>query len=144
MTLEGTHVLSTPGHHRPRRRTDIATYRFERLVEAAVSGLPQAIHAFLDNVVFTVEDAPTAEQLANHSGPPDNTLFGLYEGTPRTERTSGYGMVLPDKITLFRKPLEEACPTKHDLIGEIRTTIVHEIAHHFGIDDDRLTELGWD
>ncbi|MER3437029.1 MAG: hypothetical protein C4346_05175 [Chloroflexota bacterium] len=115
---------------------------FQRLVARAVRRLPPNIVALLDNVEIVVEDEPTPAQLAKAPG--GQELFGLYEGTPRTARDSGYSMALPDKITIFRKPIERACATPADIAREVQITIIHELAHHFGIDEDRLIELGWD
>ena len=72
-----------------------------------------------------------------------DTLFGLYQGIPLTERGQGYSMVLPDKISIFRGPLERACRSRQELIREVRVTVVHELGHHLGMDEDRLAELGW-
>lgn len=115
---------------------------FTRLVARAVRRLPPDILALLDNVEIVVEDEPTPMQLARAQG--GQEVFGLYEGTPRTARDSGYSMVLPDKITIFRKPIERHCATPADIAREVQVTIIHELAHHFGIDEDRLVELGWD
>ena len=116
--------------------------RFERLVVRAVRRLPPEIRAMLDNVEIVVEDEPTAEQLSAAAG--GDTLFGLYEGTPLTARGGSYSMTLPDKITIFRRPIERACETPEDMAEEIRITIIHELAHHFGFDEDRIAELGWE
>ncbi len=106
----------------------------------------------LDNVEVIVEDEPTAEQLAQGRGYPeprasagddDETLFGLYEGVPLTRRGSDYHLVPPDRITIFRGPLSQRARDEADLARQIRVTVIHEVAHHFGIDDDRLRELGW-
>ncbi|CAA9581515.1 MAG: hypothetical protein AVDCRST_MAG18-3208 [uncultured Thermomicrobiales bacterium] len=118
--------------------------RFEELVIEAIDGLPDAILAMLDNVEIVVADAPTAHQL-DEAGDLDaeEILLGLYEGIPLTDRTGGYGMVLPDKITLFQGALEAVCPDEETLRNEVRVTVIHELAHHFGISDRRLRELGW-
>ena len=119
--------------------------RFEELVAEALDGLPDTILAMLDNVEIVVADAPTAGQLRG-AGALDagELLLGLYEGIPLTERTSSsYGLVLPDKITLFQRALEMACPDEETLRHEVQVTVVHELAHHFGISDRRLKELGW-
>jgi predicted Zn-dependent protease with MMP-like domain len=117
---------------------------FEELVADAIDTLPDEILEMLDNVEIVVADAPTASQLTV-AGDLDagEMLLGLYEGIPLTERTSGYGMVLPDKITLFQGALESICPDDESLRNEVRVTVVHELAHHFGISDRRLRELGW-
>jgi len=117
---------------------------FEELVVEAIDGLPDDILRLLDNVEIVVADAPSAAQL-DEAGMLDagELLLGLYEGIPLTDRTSGYGMVLPDKISLFQGALESVCPDEETLRREVRVTVIHELAHHFGISDRRLRELGW-
>ena len=115
--------------------------QFERLVREALIQLPEEIHARLDNVDLVVEDWPTREQLAGSGIEDGQYLLGLYEGIPLTERY-GYDMVLPDKITLFQKPIEAVCSSEEETVKEVRDTVVHEVAHHFGIDDHRLEEMG--
>lgn len=117
--------------------------RFEALVRQALATLPPELRRLLDDVAIVVEDWPSAEDLATAGVPPDETLFGLYIGVPLTERTSGYGMTLPDKIIIFQGPLEDWCRSYDELVQEVRTTVIHEVAHHFGISDARLAELGW-
>ena len=114
---------------------------FERLVRQALQGIPEEFSAYLDNVDVVVEDWPVAEHLAGRVIDEGDYLLGLYEGIPLTER-SDYGMVLPDKITLFQKAIEAVCSTDDEVIDEVRNTVVHEVAHHFGIDDERLADLG--
>jgi predicted Zn-dependent protease with MMP-like domain len=105
---------------------------FEEAVQEALDALPGELRRAMSNVDVVIEQEP----------PPGERLLGLYEGVPLTERGSGYGAVLPDKITLFRGPLErEARGDDRLLRAQIRRTVWHEIAHHFGIDDDRLVEL---
>ena len=118
--------------------------RFEALVVEAIDELPDEILGMLDNVEIVVADAPTADQL-DEAGNLDagEMLLGLYEGIPLTDRTGNYGMVLPDKITLFQGALESVCPDEDTLRNEVRVTVIHELAHHFGISDRRLQELGW-
>ena len=111
---------------------------FYELVERALEGVPQELSQYLDNVVIVVEDWPDEHNLA---GGEDDTLYGLYEGVPLTERGSDY-YGLPDRITIFRGPLERDFAAE-ELEEEIRVTVVHEIAHFFGFDEDRISELGW-
>jgi predicted Zn-dependent protease with MMP-like domain len=107
---------------------------FEDHVRAALDGLPRELRAAMANVEIVVED----------ENPEDPDLFGLYLGIPLTERDSGYAGALPDKIAIYRIPLEEEFGHDRALLEEeIGITVVHEVAHHFGIDDDRLAELGW-
>ena len=115
--------------------------RFESLVRQAVQQIPEELGSLLDNVDMVVEDMPAQDQLAGHVLEEDDYLMGLYEGVPLTERED-YGMVLPDKITLFQRSIEGYCSSDEEIVNEVRKTVVHELAHHFGIDDDRLEELG--
>ena len=115
--------------------------RFERLVGQAVQGIPDGLLSYLDNVDIVIEDWPASEQLAGHVIDEEDLLLGLYEGVPLTERAD-YGMVLPDKITIYQKSIEAICANDEEVLREVRDTVVHEVAHHFGIDDERLEELG--
>ncbi len=114
---------------------------FYELVERALEGLPPELADLLDNVAIVVEDWPEYSTPLV-SGESDNVLYGLYEGVPLTERGAGYQGFLPDKITIFRGPLERDFP-REELEEQVRITVVHEIAHHFGFDEERLEELGW-
>jgi len=107
--------------------------RFEELVADAMDGLPDWVHERLDNVDVLVEDEPPADQ---------PNLLGLYEGIPLTGRGFGYSGVLPDRITIFRASIEAHARTDEDLRRLVAETVVHEVAHFFGISDDRLLELG--
>lgn len=107
--------------------------RFDELVSAALDLIPPELTAAMDNVVVLVED--------RH--PDDPALLGLYEGVALTERDSDYAGSLPDAITIYREPLLDACASDDEVVEEVAITVIHEIAHHFGIDDDRLEELGW-
>ena len=111
------------------------------LVERALEGLPPELAELLDNVAIVVEDWPDLSSPLVADGGVE-TLYGLYEGVPLTERGSGYYGILPDRITIFRGPLERDF-WREELEEQIRITVVHEIAHHFGFDEDRLEELGW-
>ena len=116
--------------------------KFEDLVDKAVKSLPKEFLDHLDNIDVLVADLPAVNQLRRSNLKPNQILLGLYEGIPQTRRSSNYGMVLPDKITIFQKPIEEICHNDDEIVGEIGRVVRHEIAHHFGIDDDRLKELG--
>lgn len=114
---------------------------FERLVDRALAGIPDPFHAALEEVAVIVEDEPTPDQLRDNGLGPDDTLYGLYEGVPRTEYAADWA-ISPNRITLFRWPLEDDFPDRADLEAEVRMTVIHELAHHLGIDDERLDELG--
>jgi predicted Zn-dependent protease with MMP-like domain len=117
------------------------TLDFYEQVERALEGLPPELSALLDNVAIVVEDWPE-DPAPFVSDDPADTLYGLYEGVPLTERGAGYYAVLPDKITIFRGPLERDF-SREELEEQIQVTVVHEIAHHFGFGEERLEELGW-
>jgi predicted Zn-dependent protease with MMP-like domain len=115
--------------------------RFEQLVAMAVDALPEEFLGRLENVDVVVEDHPTHAQLAEAKLRGGETLLGLYEGVPLTERTHYYGMVPPDKITIFQRPIEFRCRNDAEITAEIKSVVQHEIAHHFGIDDARLKQI---
>ncbi|MEX2011417.1 MAG: metallopeptidase family protein [Chloroflexota bacterium] len=116
---------------------------FDRLVERALAGIPSPFRESLAEVAVVIEDEPTAAQLRENGLRPDDALYGLYQGVPRTEWAADWA-TSPNKISLFRLPLEEDFPDPADLEEEVRLTVIHELAHHLGIDDDRLDELGVD
>ncbi|WP_202870493.1 MULTISPECIES: metallopeptidase family protein [Kribbella] len=107
---------------------------FEGLVAQALDEVPEELAGLIDNVAVFVEDEPPAS---------DPDLLGIYEGIPLTERGHDYGGVLPDRITIYRNPTLAICENVDDVVDEVNITVVHEIAHHFGIDDARLHELGY-
>lgn len=111
---------------------EVSRQRFEELVSEALDTIPPELAKMMDNVVVVVVDDP-----------PEPGLLGLYTGIPLTERGSWYSGVLPDHIEIYRNPILEICHTEDDVVEEVQITVVHEIAHHFGIDDARLHELGW-
>ena len=112
---------------------DVAPERFEQLVADALDSLPENLGRAMDNVWVTVEDVDA-------QGRP---LLGLYEGVPLTEREAYGGLAVPDRITIFRLPICRSCRTEDDVVEMVRDTVIHEVAHHFGISDQRLDELGW-
>ena len=114
---------------------------FERLVAEALEGLPEEFQEKMDNVDVVVAAHPTRDQRERAGIGPCQTLFGLYEGVPLTKRDRGYHLVLPDKITIFQRPVEAVCRTKDEIRDLVRKTVMHEIAHHFGIGDERLKGL---
>ncbi len=112
---------------------DVDPVRFEQLVADALDGIPAELAERMENVAVFVEDRPR-----------QRGLLGLYQGVPLTERDSGYsGMVMPDRITIYRLPICEISRSEQEVVDQVRITVVHEVAHHFGIDDERLHELGW-
>jgi predicted Zn-dependent protease with MMP-like domain len=117
--------------------------RFEALVAEAVESLPEEFQDRMENVDVVVEDSPSRQQLGKNTPGQGYTLLGLYEGIPLTERTTNYGLVPPDKITIFQKPIEDSCASgdEVEIKEQVRQTVIHEIAHHFGIDDERLDEI---
>ena len=115
--------------------------RFEELVRRALGTLPDELARRVNNVDVEVQDHPSREQLAGARVPPGHTLLGLYQGVPLTKRHSSYGMVAPDRIIIFQEPLERIARNDDDLVERVRATVVHEVAHHFGISDARLREL---
>lgn len=114
---------------------EMSAERFDELVAEALDEIPPELAAVMDNVVVLVEDEPPAG---------DRQLLGLYEGVPLTSRDWSYGGVLPDRITIFRRPILRFCETEDDVVDEVHVTVVHEVAHHFGIDDARLHDLGYE
>jgi predicted Zn-dependent protease with MMP-like domain len=104
----------------------------------ALRRLPPGLGRFLDNVAILTEDYPTPDQRASAGIGPDESLLGLYEGIPVTQRSASYSMVIPDRITLFRRAIEATCQTDAELVEEIRKTIVHEVAHHCGFEEEQL------
>ena len=115
--------------------------RFEWLVAKAVDSLPDEFSAKLENIDVVVQDQPTPSQLAEVRLKRGETILGLYQGVPLTKRSRHYGMVAPDKITIFQKPIETRCNNDTEVKAEIMRIVQHEIAHHFGISDTRLRQL---
>ena len=111
----------------------IDAVRFEQLVGEALDSLPPALGEMMENIVVVVEAAH-----------PEEDLLGLYEGVPLTERADYGGLAMPDRVTLYRLPICEVCDREDEVLEEIMVTVVHEVAHHFGIDDETLHQLGWD
>jgi predicted Zn-dependent protease with MMP-like domain len=114
---------------------DVSRDRFEELVGTALDGIPEELGRLMDNVVVVVED-----------GTPRGRLLGRYVGIPLTERGAWYGsggVTMPDRITIFRLPICALCRTEDEVVEQVKVTVVHEVAHHFGIGDRRLHQLGW-
>jgi predicted Zn-dependent protease with MMP-like domain len=106
--------------------------RFEALVAEALDGIPDELGSRMDNVVVQIRDAA-----------PDRNLLGLYQGIPLTRRDTYGGLAMPDRITIYRLPICARCRDEAEVVEQVHSTVIHEVAHHFGIDDDRLDELGW-
>lgn len=115
---------------------------FEQLVVDVLDSLPESLLQMLDNVDVVIEPRPSKAQM-RRMGITHGSLFGLYEGIPLTERDGSYSIVAPDKITIFQRVIEGACSTEQEVADQVRTTVIHEVAHHFGIDEEKLDELGW-
>jgi predicted Zn-dependent protease with MMP-like domain len=136
---------------RPRRRLEPGAepdrthrHRFDRLVQRAIRSLPSRFAERLHNVAIVVADEPSSSQRRAAGIGPGEDLYGLYEGVPQPQRSATYGLVLPDKITLFQRTIEADCRSEREIAHQVRHTLIHELAHHFGIDDARLDELGFD
>ena len=115
--------------------------RFRRLVERALDEIPNELAERMDNVVILLRNQPTAEELESVGLGPRQTLLGLYIGQPLTNR-GFYGETLPDRIMIYQQPIEGICRSEDEIVEQVRETVLHEVAHHFGIDDERLDEIG--
>lgn len=111
---------------------------FEKNVARGIDAIPKEFLEKISNVVIIIEDNPTPKQLKTLKIRPNWTLFGLYEGIPQVRRNSGYNAVLPDKITIFKKPIEEAARSKKEIIEIVKNTVWHEVAHHFGMNEEEV------
>ena len=116
--------------------------RFRRLVAAALESIPEALASRIENVEIIVRARPTAQEREATGMGPGRWLLGLYQGHPLTARSSYYGNTLPDRITIYQEAIEAICRTDAQVVTQVRKTVLHEVAHHFGIDDERLDELG--
>ncbi len=121
----------------------VSREEFEQLVVDALASLPPEILNRMDNVAVTMQDWPSRAQLDSSRVPPGSTLFGLYQGVPLTHRSSHYGMVTPDRITIFRGPLTRYFASPEAIAEQVRKTVVHEIAHHFGMGEAQIARLGY-
>ncbi len=115
----------------------VAPEEFEALVAKALDELPEEFAALLENVAVVVEEEPTEEDLASVDLDPEDDLLGLYQGVPLSERDSLYA-ALPDRVVIYRGPILRACESRRDVIREVRDTVVHELGHHFGLDEDDM------
>jgi predicted Zn-dependent protease with MMP-like domain len=119
----------------------VRRWHFDKLVAEALDELPRSFRRRLRNIAVVVESEPSQELLEDMGLWPRGTLLGLYQGVPLTERGFSYGNVLPDRITIFQKPIEAMCRTREEIKEAVKETVKHEIGHYFGLDDDRLEEL---
>jgi predicted Zn-dependent protease with MMP-like domain len=116
--------------------------RFEQLVEEALRGIPRRFRTAMNNVAVVVEDEPSSQLLEEMDVAPGDTLFGLYQGTPLPERGWGYGNHLPDRISIYQRPIEEACGGDDDEIRDcIAETVIHEFGHYFGMSEEEIEEI---
>ncbi|MCC7008886.1 MAG: metallopeptidase family protein [Acidobacteria bacterium] len=115
--------------------------RFQALVDEALASIPKRFRDALQNIAIVVEDEPTAVQLAEVGLEPPDTLLGLYEGTPLTERAWAHGNTLPDKVTLFQRSIEDASDDEDDVVVAIGETLIHEIGHYFGLSEQEIEEI---
>ena len=115
--------------------------RFEKLVEEALKEIPRRFRKAMHNVAVVVEDEPSPEVLAEMEIEPGDSLFGLYHGTPLTERSWGYGNTLPDRVTLFQQVIEDDSEDAEDAIVCIAETLIHEIGHYFGLSEEQIEEI---
>lgn len=123
------------------RMIELTHKEFEQIVAQSMDSMPQEYIENMQNVAFVVEDEPSQEQRERLHLVNGRTLYGLYEGIPLTARGAGYNLVLPDKITIFKKPIEQGSITLEELKAEVKNTVWHEIAHHFGLGHGRIHEL---
>ena len=114
---------------------------FRSLVDEALTSIPQQFRDALENIAIVVEDEPTNDQLAEVGIEPPDTLLGLYEGTPLPERQWAHGNTLPDKVTLFQVPIEDASDDQDDVVVAIGETLIHELGHYFGLSEEEIEEI---
>jgi predicted Zn-dependent protease with MMP-like domain len=115
--------------------------RFTELVQEALDGIPRRFRDAMKNVAVVVEDEPSQELLDDLDMDPGDTLFGLYHGTPLTQRGSSYGNVLPDRISIYKLPIEAACEDEDDIRQCIAETVIHEFGHYFGLSEEEIEEI---
>jgi predicted Zn-dependent protease with MMP-like domain len=116
-------------------------HRFERLVEEALRTIPRRFRREIRNVAVIVEDEPSAELLGEMGIEPPDTLFGLYQGTPLTERSWSHSSALPDRIVIYQRPIELACESEDEIVVTIGETVIHEFGHYFGLSEEEIEEI---
>jgi len=115
--------------------------KFRELVDEALAGIPARFREAMKNIAIVIEDEPTAEELEEVGIEPPDTLLGLYQGTPLTERQWAHGNVLPDKITLFQGPIEDSSEDEEDVVVAIGETLIHEVGHYFGLSEEEIEDI---
>jgi predicted Zn-dependent protease with MMP-like domain len=115
--------------------------RFQQLVDAALAAIPTEFRDAMQNVAIVIEQEPSPQQLDDAGVEPPDTLFGLYEGIPLTERQWAHGNALPDKVTIFQGPIEDSSEDDEQIVREIGETLIHEIGHYFGLSEDEIAEI---
>lgn len=119
----------------------VSRERFERLVEEALATIPRRFRAAMRNLAVVVEDAPPEDLLRDMEIEPPDTLLGLYQGVPLPERSWNFGNALPDRITIFQRPIEEQCEIEADMVAAIGETLIHEVGHYFGLSEQEIEEI---
>lgn len=122
----------------------VSAVEFEQCVREAIAEIPESLQGFLDNVVVDIEPEPTVDDLAELGIDDPTEVLGLYHGVPMTERSVEADLGLPDRISIYQKNIEMMCETREEIVEQIRITVLHEIGHHFGMDEDDLFEVGYD
>ena len=117
--------------------------QFEELVEEALDSLPEQFQPYMENVVVEIRRRPTRRLLEDMDMPPDTTLLGVYQGVPLTEKSVTQTVDWPEKIYIFQQNIEAICHNRREVVQQVRTTVLHEVGHHFGMDEDMLDELGY-
>ena len=138
--------MPTPPRHRQInriKRQRMARVAFERLVARALDGIPEPFRSRLENVGVVVEDYPSRRILRDLGLPPGQTLLGLYDGIPLTARGESYNLVPPDRIIIFRLPILQMCNSPEEVVDQVRRTVLHEVAHFYGIGDAELNQMGF-
>jgi predicted Zn-dependent protease with MMP-like domain len=120
---------------------EVTEEQFKQFVSEAIDAIPEPYASSMNNVAFVVEDEPTPQQRIKMKLDPHQTLFGLYEGIPLTKRGAGYNMVLPDKITIFKRPMEMMSRSAEEVKKQVHKTVWHEVAHHFGLEHLHIDRL---
>jgi len=119
----------------------VTRQKFEHLVAEAITLIPTRFRREMQNIAVVVEDQPSAELLEEMEIEPPDSLYGLYQGTPLPERTWGYGNTLPDRVTIFQKPIEEDCEDEDDVRDVIGETLIHEVGHYFGLSEEEIEAI---